>query len=605
MARKCIIGAETGDLSEIASTGAVAVVSSAFARSGAYSIKFPTSASPASALMTTGLGLATIYYKIGWLISSASAPSADTYFLLGGFYDSTTTKQCEVYLFQPSGGGTYTVYVFDSAGATAASASGLSLDASKWYTFEVRCTKGAGTGSVDVYIDSVLVASASSQQFGANNIDRVFVGYQIGGVQSFDAYYDDIEVDDAALCGPSNVIARQFRNATATYEDWDPSSGAIGFPNWNDTPFGTTNYLRSAVANAAQTGFVASVTNVQSGHGTEIIGAGDIIKGLKAALVGKTAFTTAAGISVVGTNQAGSAIDGGNVTLTFSTAPSPGDVILVFGGHFKGGASYGPTGVSGTQYLNVIDPAGSANNAGFGFWYKVMTGDDTDTAVTCLGSGTTTEATAYCSTVLRGVDTSVVLDQTTVQATGNSTNPNPGSITTVTNGALVVAAAGSVVNETSIIAVSGYGNFAEATGNDTGNDFSTAICSLVKASLGAEDPAAFTSWSTGNWRAITVAIRPGTDAGSAAKIRRRFNSSNTDTSITLTTSDAYYETSVFTDNLTNILTSEVGVVHGSTSALQTVEDAWLMISYLPTRNPTYDLLQEQAFVRPRNEMVGY
>jgi hypothetical protein len=70
-------------------------------------------------------------------------------------------------------------------------------------------------------------------------------------------------------------------------------------------------------------------------------------------------------------------------------------------------------------------------------------------------------------------------------------------------------------------------------------------------------------------------------SGSAASIRRRVGGVDTDTAITFTTSDAYYETAVFTATFNNLSNAEVGVLQGANAVLQTVEDAWLHVSYTP------------------------
>jgi hypothetical protein len=72
-----------------------------------------------------------------------------------------------------------------------------------------------------------------------------------------------------------------------------------------------------------------------------------------------------------------------------------------------------------------------------------------------------------------------------------------------------------------------------------------------------------------------------TSGGALASIRRRIGSSDTDTGITLTTGDAYYEAPIFLDTLTNLNSAQAGFVHGANTKTQTVEDAWLMVAYTP------------------------
>jgi len=132
---------------------------------------------------------------------------------------------------------------------------------------------------------------------------------------------------------------------------------------------------------------------------------------------------------------------------------------------------------------------------------KVM-GASPDTSVT----GTTSTSTnsrrgiVYC---LRGNDTTTSEDATTTStAYTTSTNPNPPSITTVTNGAWVLAIASTTVNMTA--EPSGYTNPAY-TGTSGGT--SVGVSSIEKATAGAEDPGTYTA-ASGTWAAFTVAVRP-------------------------------------------------------------------------------------------------
>ena len=62
-------------------------------------------------------------------------------------------------------------------------------------------------------------------------------------------------------------------------------------------------------------------------------------------------------------------------------------------------------------------------------------------------------------------------------------------------------------------------------------------------------------------------------------IRRRINGVDTDTSVTLSAVDAYYETAIFTATPAQLDIAEVGAVHGTGSILHTVEDVWLLVEF--------------------------
>lgn len=72
-----------------------------------------------------------------------------------------------------------------------------------------------------------------------------------------------------------------------------------------------------------------------------------------------------------------------------------------------------------------------------------------------------------------------------------------------------------------------------------------------------------------------------TSSGALASIRRRVNGTDTDTSISLTTADAYYETAIFTTTAANLDLLEAGAVHGNSTRTHTIEDVWVIVEYTP------------------------
>ncbi len=215
-------------------------------------------------------------------------------------------------------------------------------------------------------------------------------------------------------------------------------------------------------------------------------------------------------ITIVGTPQVGSAANGADVTLTFSTTPSQNDVVIVFGGHSYGfgGAATAP----GTGYTQ-IGLYSAANTLFFGAWYKRM-GASPDSTVVCKGSGLSSDSVAYGCYVLRGVDTTTAMDAAgTTAGPSLSTNPDAASITTVTDNAWVIPVAGSKVNDAAITAPSGYSNHYTINQTDS-SSMTVAGATLKKTTAGAENPASWTNWATGNWYAITIAVRPAAAAPS-------------------------------------------------------------------------------------------
>jgi len=221
-------------------------------------------------------------------------------------------------------------------------------------------------------------------------------------------------------------------------------------------------------------------------------------------------------ISQIGTNQTGTASNGGDVTLTFSTAPIRGDVVYVWGGH---GTNTNTIGPSTAGYTALLSSTGSALK--FGVWRKVM-GATPDTTVVCQGGGNTADGVAYGSMVLRGVDNTTPEDATLTSATSTSTNPDSPSINVATAGAWVLSLAGSGVSDNAVTAPTNYINAVNANNADT-SPITIGGANRANLSVGAEDPASWTAWTSGLWIAATVAVRPAMDLPDNANARAEYD----------------------------------------------------------------------------------
>lgn len=213
-------------------------------------------------------------------------------------------------------------------------------------------------------------------------------------------------------------------------------------------------------------------------------------------------------IEFVGSATA-TAIDGGSpaVSLTaltggIDTRPRKDDIILAFGA-----VPSNTAGIDWSGYTLIDEANNSANTARGAIYYKIS--DGTETTATFTGDAVATSSVGAMVMVFRGVDTATPQDAAAVAATGSSTNPDAPSITPVTNEAVVVAFAFSLVNDATITVPSGYAGLTTVNAGADTNDVSMAAAYLGGRNQStAEDPAAFTGWSTASWRAVSVALRP-------------------------------------------------------------------------------------------------
>lgn len=149
--------------------------------------------------------------------------------------------------------------------------------------------------------------------------------------------------------------------------------------------------------------------------------------------------------------------------------------------------------------------------------FRKVQGVTPDTTAQFEGGGSANDGAVIVGVALRGVDTTTPEDATSTTNSGASTNPDPASITTVTDGAWVLAFAGMRLVDASVTVPSGYTNHATTTANDT-NPQTAAVATILKSTAGAENPPNWTNWSTGDWCAVTVAVRPAAAGGSQSSL---------------------------------------------------------------------------------------
>lgn len=191
-----------------------------------------------------------------------------------------------------------------------------------------------------------------------------------------------------------------------------------------------------------------------------------------------------------------------------------------------------------TAYIGIYSASASANardvtTAGWGqigslsisgdevlaVWRKRM-GASPDASAT-IGAGTAGQGNGAVGFALRGVDDITPEDATPVNATvAGSSAPNPGAITTVTPGAMVLVFGGNFANDAAVTPPTGYSNGIEINSDGSSSNITVAAAMKEIASPGVENPAAWTGWNSSSFSAaITVAVRP---AASGQPVTKRF-----------------------------------------------------------------------------------
>jgi hypothetical protein len=147
-----------------------------------------------------------------------------------------------------------------------------------------------------------------------------------------------------------------------------------------------------------------------------------------------------------------------------------------------------------------------------GYIYGLVCGSSPPTTVRVRGSGNASNDAPYVCQAWRGVDARL-FDARSAAAytTGTSANPDPPSVTTVTDGALVIAFAMMDDDDTTVsVWPTGYTNQIEkGTGNGgTNNQATIAMCSKIVTTAGSENPSAYTFNSSDQWSACSIALQP-------------------------------------------------------------------------------------------------
>jgi hypothetical protein len=233
-----------------------------------------------------------------------------------------------------------------------------------------------------------------------------------------------------------------------------------------------------------------------------------------------------AGITFVGSNsgsRAGSTGTTFDVSLTAltggsDTAAQEGDIVIVVVG--TGSLANYAIGVTTAGYAEIAElyQAGlyGITGADLSVSWKVM-GSTPDATVTIGPSGATSDAIAAVVHVWRGVDPSSPFDVTGVSASGDGIGrPNPGAITPVTTGAVVLACGSASYADVVPFTSSDLGNFVSLTQSDS-HTVAVGLGS-VEWTSGAFDPVQFGGGSTGSasaWAAYTMALKPAPAVGTA------------------------------------------------------------------------------------------
>lgn len=228
---------------------------------------------------------------------------------------------------------------------------------------------------------------------------------------------------------------------------------------------------------------------------------GSATAGYAGALSGNTALALNAGL----TGGTRSAVQQGDLVIAvLASAATVNATLSITSGYILAGEELYSNGSSFDTNLRVA--------------YKFM-GTTPDTSATFGPSGSSTGGKVTAVFVFSGVDPATPLDAAVVTATGTGQNyPNPGPITPVTGGAVIlsVGAMSEGNGSASLVNNGQYSTFSYVSGDDD-NDIHLGLGIKTDWAGGIFDPAAFSgsgAENSGSWSALTIALRPAIPSGS-------------------------------------------------------------------------------------------
>lgn len=578
-------GFETGDASQIEALATGWSISTARKRTGAYAITTDHSAQNNSPL-TTALNASTLYVRFYTYNEFIANPNAA--FVQGAEFSIQRADNSVI---------TYLAAIHQAPGVGIGSGTPLQKshyinggvdtpwagdEFDTYVRWEVKVVCHASAGIIEWYRNGVLITSQTGLNTGANATQlRVSAFNFNGGASGFtgwsNLWIDDVQARNDAYPGPGGVIARQGKAGTPTYDAWTKTSSQTAAQVWSETPFSASN-------NAATTGAIAAAQTMFAGDisaGTDAIGIGDVINAVQVGLIAKTSGVASA---VTSTWKAAiySTTTASSYATTGTYTPKSHALLVAFVVTTLGATPLDPTTVTGhgVSFTKLTLSARTLSTThAVSVWVANSGASPSTAAVTADYAGVSQTGGVVIEYEVEGADMSTSAVAAIVQ---NPTNTGSGTAQTVT-----LAAAGNSANRALIFGVHLSNTAPTAAGAWTltagaaGNFNTPATGAIGLFNNSSFDTAGAATGANVSWRMVGLEIKCDLTSGGKLSVRRRIAAADTDEAVTLTTSDAFYSTSIFTDTRANLLTAEIGAIKQISyqSRTHTIEDVWLMVDY--------------------------
>lgn len=271
-------GFETGDASEVNMVAAGGSIQGSTVRSGAYALKCADDGVTLFTNMSATQSVARFWIRV------PSLPGSIIPLLVEA---KTAGAVARTVLSIKTDG---TLQVSDNAATLGLVTTGgtHAIATNTWTMVEFALDLAAG-GIVKTWVSGTLdINTTHSSNVSAAVTDTYSL---FGQVSPNEVFLDDIRVDQGGVTriGDGKTIARQGKAGTPTYNSWTKNGDTTAALCWSETPFSTGKNCSSSSSAAAQTMLVEKFSITQSGHGSEVIGAGYTINACKTSIIGKRA----------------------------------------------------------------------------------------------------------------------------------------------------------------------------------------------------------------------------------------------------------------------------------------------------------------------------
>lgn len=571
-------GFEAGDFSECGGTVGAPTIDSSVKRIGGFSLKCVSAATFPRAFypheVFTG-GLRDELFIRFWLRAEVSANPSGTVSnqpistaagnvgTVGGLYFTYNTDGTITGSGRVNGGGT-------AVGST------FSVPKDQWVRFEIRVVRSSSAGVLTITMNGSVVVNGSSLNTGTDTEMQQwrFAGPPNTNTLGATVYFDDAAIGSSAPPSLGQSILRLVESGSPTYNAWTKQSGGNIDPEWDDLPFNASNNARSSAASQAQTAHVAA-----SSAGTDPIASQDVINACGVAVIAKR--VAPATIALRGS----AVVPSGNPTTSF-TVVIPSQVVTG-DACFLLACSRDSTGLGSITCTdddsggNTWSLIGNSTDHKLTLWYKRATSATASKTVTFAGAVGSSSGVLKCfsGATLDG-DPYTNVSTPESNASGDETNAG---FTPSFASSMICAGVVNTGNDNAVTSMS-FATAGATTMTEKlsmgGNDCATAFGHVAVA--GGPTGTGNLTWAQTNGTTVSIVWAIKAEQPGTYKIRRRLNGSDTDSTKTLTDTDAFYKDGPWTDTIANLDAAEIGGFRdsGGDQNMQ-IEDAYLTVDYTP------------------------